>query len=55
MLSSIALEIGQLKSASKQFKHRLESFGRREQKMLCNLFIDRIELNRKKGAYRNET
>lgn len=45
-ISSIDVEVGKLKSASEQVKYRLENLTRKQQKVLCNLFVDRVEMHR---------
>ena len=47
-MSSINIEVQKLKEASKQVKYRLENLTRRQKKIICDLFIDRIEMRRRK-------
>jgi site-specific DNA recombinase len=47
-LGSIDLEIQKLKEASEQVKYRIDNLDRRGKKLLCNLFIDRVEMRRTK-------
>lgn len=46
LMASVAIEVQELEKASDQFKHNLANLGRREQKMLCNLFVERINLSK---------
>lgn len=45
-IGSLDIEIKKLKDASKQVKHRIDKLDRRGKKILCNLFIDKIEMRR---------
>lgn len=47
-MSSIDLEAQKLKKASEQVKYRLENLTRKQKKILCDLFVDRVEMFRKK-------
>jgi hypothetical protein len=47
-ISSVDIETQKLKSASEQVKYRLEKLTRKQKKILCNLFVDRVEMYRKK-------
>jgi len=40
--------VQKLKDASEQVKYRLENLTPKQKKILCNLFVDRIEMYRKK-------
>ncbi|QQS58915.1 recombinase family protein [Candidatus Peregrinibacteria bacterium] len=45
-LSSLDIEVKKLKSASEEVKYRLENLTPKQKKILCHLFVDRIEMNR---------
>ena len=47
-MSSIDIEVQKLKDASEKVKYRLENLSPKQKKILCNLFIDRIEMRRTK-------
>lgn len=47
-MSSVDIEVQKLKSASEQVKYRLENLTRKQKKVLCSLFVDRVEMRRKK-------
>lgn len=42
------IEVEKLKDASAQVRYRLEKLDRRQKKILCNLFIDRVEMRRRR-------
>lgn len=46
-LSNAKLEVEKLKEASQQVKYNLENLSSQGKRILCDLFIDRIELDRK--------
>jgi site-specific DNA recombinase len=48
LISSVDVEVEKLKEASKQVKYRLQNLNRREKKILCQLFVDRVEMRRRK-------
>lgn len=47
-VSSDNIEIEKLKAASEQVKYRLDNLDRKQKKILCQLFVDRVELRRRK-------
>ncbi|QQS59373.1 recombinase family protein [Candidatus Peregrinibacteria bacterium] len=51
-LSSLDIEVEKLKSASEEVKYRLENLTPKQKKILCNLFVDRIEMNRTREGSR---
>jgi len=50
--SSLDMEVQKLKEASAQIKYKLENLSREQKKILCDLFIDRIEMYRQKEGKR---
>lgn len=48
VVSSHAVEIEKLKAASEQVKYRLDNLDRKQKKVLCQLFVDRVEMRRRK-------
>lgn len=48
LMTSVDIEVQKLKEASKQVKYRLDMLDIKQKKILCNLFIDRVEMRRKK-------
>lgn len=48
VMSSAEIEVQKLRGASEQVKYRLDNLDPKQKKILCNLFIDRIEMRRKK-------
>ena len=48
LLGAVNVEVQKLKEASKQVKYRLENLSRHQKKILVDLFVDRIEMFRKK-------
>ena len=46
LMSSVDIEVSKLKEASEIVKYRLEKLNRKEKKVICNLFVDRVEMNR---------
>lgn len=52
LLSSIDVEVEKLKEASAQVKYRLEHLTDKQKKMLCNLFVERVEMYRKRDGKR---
>lgn len=51
-VASMDIEVKKLKDASKQLKYRLESLDAKQKKVLANLFVDRIEMYRRKEGKR---
>lgn len=47
-ISSVDVEVEKLKNASAQVKYRLENLSNKQKKILCNLFVDRIEMYRER-------
>ena len=47
-MSSHEVEIEKLKAASEQVKYRLDSLDRKQKKILCQLFVERVEMRRRK-------
>ena len=52
LASSIDVEVGKLKSAAAQVKYRLDKLDRKRKKILCRLFIDRVEMRRRRQGKR---
>ncbi len=50
--SSIDIEVQKLKEVSAQIKYKLENLNQEQKKVLCDLFIDRIEMHRHKEGKR---
>jgi hypothetical protein len=50
-ISSVDVEVQKLKGASKQVKYRLERLDDRQKRILCDLFVDRVEVLRKPGTH----
>lgn len=48
ILSSISVEVQKLKSASEQVKYRLDKLPHKQKKILCDLFVEKIEMRREK-------
>jgi DNA invertase Pin-like site-specific DNA recombinase len=48
IISSVDIEVEKLKDASEQVRYRLDKLDRRQKKILCNLFIDRVEMRRRR-------
>ncbi|MEI6791278.1 MAG: recombinase family protein [Myxococcaceae bacterium] len=46
LLTSAEVEIQKLKDASAQVKHRMDKLDRKNQRVLCNLFVDTVEMRR---------
>lgn len=46
VISSIDIEVQKLREASKQVRYKLEKLDTRQKKILCNLFVDRVEMRR---------
>lgn len=46
LLTAVDVEVQKLKSAAEQVKYRLDHLGRREKKIICQLFVDRVEMRR---------
>ena len=46
LMSAVDIEVEKLKDASEEVKYKIEKLNQREKKIICNLFIDRIELYR---------
>lgn len=44
LMSAVDVEVQKLKEAAEQVKYRLDKMGRREKKILCNLFVERVEM-----------
>jgi hypothetical protein len=42
------IEVQKLKDASEQVRYRLEKLDRKQKRVLCNLFVDRVEMRREK-------
>ena len=47
-MRSVEVEIASLKEASKTVKHRLSNLSPKQKRIICDLFIDRIEMTRRK-------
>ena len=47
-MSSHEVEIEKLKAASEQVKYRLDYLDRKQKKILCQLFVERVEMRRRK-------
>lgn len=47
LISSIDIEVQKLRDASEQIKYRMDNLDRKQKKILCNLFIDEIQMKRK--------
>ncbi len=52
LMSSVDIEVQKLKEASKQVRYRVEKLDRRQQRVLCNLFVDKIEMRRVRDGKR---
>lgn len=48
LISAKEIEIAKLKEASEQVKHRLKDYDRRQKKIICQIFVDRVEMRRRK-------
>jgi hypothetical protein len=48
LISAKEIEIAKLKEASEQVKHRLKGYDRRQKKIICQIFVDRVEMRRRK-------
>lgn len=48
VMSSATVEVKKLRDAAAQVRYRLDKLDPRQKKILCNLFIDRIEMRRRK-------
>ncbi|MDB4977926.1 MAG: hypothetical protein JWM56_112 [Candidatus Peribacteria bacterium] len=48
IISSVDIEVQKLKEASEQVKYRLDNLEPRHKKVLCGLFLERVEMRRKK-------
>lgn len=48
VVSSHDVEIEKLKAASEQVKYRLDNLDKKQKKILCQLFVDRVEMRRRK-------
>ncbi len=46
-MSSIDVEVSKLREASEQVQYRIDKLDRKQKKILCNLFIERIEMKRR--------
>ncbi len=49
-MSSINIEVEKLKTASEQIKYRLEKLTTSQKKVICGLFVDRIEMFRRRDG-----
>ena len=47
MMTSVDVEVKKLKEASEQVKYRLDNLDRKQKKILCNLFVESVEMRRK--------
>ena len=47
-IGAVEMEVSKLKEASKQVKYRIDSLNNEQKKVLVRLFVDKIELNRRK-------
>jgi len=48
LISAKEIEVAKLKEASEQVKHRLKDYDRRQKKVICQIFVDRVEMRRRK-------
>ena len=55
LMSSVDMEVKKLRDASKQVKYRLEHLDPRNKRILCNLFVERVEMLRTKIGARWKT
>ncbi len=51
-VSSVDIEAKKLREVSEQVKFRLENLDQKQKKLLCSLFVDRVEMNRRKEGNR---
>ncbi|MCK5018878.1 MAG: recombinase family protein [Candidatus Peribacteraceae bacterium] len=47
-MSCVDIEIHKLKDVASQVQYRLDNLDRRQKKILCNLFVDKVEMRRRK-------
>lgn len=47
-LSSIDVQLKQLKAVSEQLKYRIDTYDRKNQKLLCQLLVEKVEMFREK-------
>lgn len=48
LMTTVEVEIQKLREASEQVKFRLHRLSPREKRILCNLFVDRVEMRRRR-------
>ncbi len=52
LMSSVDMEVEKLRSASEQVRYRLENLNQKQKRILCELFVDKIEMYRKRDGKR---
>lgn len=52
MMSAMDIELQKLKDASEQVQYRLDNLSREQKRILCDLFVDRVEMYRSKDGER---
>ena len=55
MVASADIEIKKLREASEKVKYRMENLTPEQKKIMCNLFIERIDINRTREGARWHT
>jgi hypothetical protein len=51
-VGSVNVEVQKLKEASMQIKYKLENLDRKQKRILVDLFVDKVEMTRKKEGKR---
>jgi hypothetical protein len=46
LMGAVDVEVQKLREASEQVKYRMEKLDKRQQKILCNLFVDKVKMRR---------
>lgn len=54
IIGSVDVEVEKLREASKQVKYKLENLSRKQQKILVDLFVDRIEMYKTKEGRKSK-